>query len=202
MYHLCFMIFFFCSNNTCVPAYPLPFMDTSKCQPYFKTENGYCSKILSKRLVFGSIANQKEKEKRLVDFAMAKAALKVFRQEFEISKSCITAVDDIYCNHYFPECDNTSATLLPRPVCREACEVLVLRYCKAEWSLAKELNKELYGLQFRNQVKLFDLINCTNLPRLEGGKIPECYFPKQFMEGIKDNHCRLTTDVFLNLFKV
>lgn len=172
----------FHSNTTCVPAHALPFIDASKCQPYFKTENGYCSKILGRRLVFGSIANQKEKEKRLVDFALAKAALKVL-QEFDISKACIRAVDDIYCNHYFPECDNTSATLLPRPVCREACEVLVLWYCKTEWSKAKILNKELSGLQFRNQVKHFDLINCTKLPRLEGGKIPECYYPKQFMKG-------------------
>lgn len=157
-------------------------MDQSKCQPYFKTENGYCSRILGRRLVFGSIVNQKEKEKRLVDFALAKAALRVL-QEFEISKSCIRAVDDIYCNHYFPECDNTSATLLPRPVCREACEILVLRYCKTEWSKAQQLNKMLSASQFRGQVKHFDLINCTELPSQQGGNIPECYYPKQFTEG-------------------
>ena len=133
-------------------------------------------------MVFGSIANQKEKEQRLIDFAMAKATLRVF-QDLEISKTCIDAVDDIYCNHYFPECDNTSATLLPRPICREACEVLVLQYCKTEWSKAKELNKMLSASQFLSQVKHFDLINCTELPRQEGGNIPECYYPKQFMEG-------------------
>ncbi|KAL9975878.1 hypothetical protein ACROYT_G013093 [Oculina patagonica] len=183
------------SNNTCVPAQSLPFMDTSKCRPYFKTENGYCSKILGRRLVFGSLANQKEKETRLVDFAMAKATLKLL-QNFEISKTCIRAVDDIYCNHYFPGCDNTSATLLPRPVCREACEVLVLRYCKTEWLKAKELNKELSSLPVRNQVKHFDLINCTELPRLEGGKIPECYYPKRFMEALPETTegKRLTTE--------
>lgn len=182
MLALCLTILIFHSNNTCVPAHPPPFMDKSKCQPYFKTENGYCSRILGRRLVFGSIANQKEKEKRLMDFAMAKAALRAL-QEFEISKTCIGAVDDIYCNHYFPECDNTSATLLPRPVCREVCEVLVLWYCKTEWSKAQQLNKMLSASQFRSQVKHFDLINCTMLPRREGGNIPECYYPKQFMEG-------------------
>ena len=41
---------------------------------------------------------KKKKKKRLFDFAMAKAALRVL-QEFEISKTCIRAVDDIYCNH-------------------------------------------------------------------------------------------------------
>lgn len=157
-------------------------MDKSKCQPYFKTENGYCSRILGRRLVFGSIANQEEKEQRLIDFAMAKAALRAL-QELEISKTCIRAVDDIYCNHYFPECDNTSATVLPQPVCREACETLVLRYCKTEWSKAQQLNKMLSASQFRSQGKHFDLINCTKLPRQEGGNIPECYYPKQFMEG-------------------
>lgn len=183
------------SNNTCVLAHPPPFMDQSKCQPYFKTENGYCSRILGRRLVFGSIANQNEKEKRLVDFAMAKAALRVL-QEFEISKTCIRAVDDIHCNHYFPECDNTSATLLPRPVCREACEVLVMRYCKTEWAKAQQLNKMLSASQLQSQMKHFDLINCTQLPRQEGGNIPECYYPKQFMEepsGV-DVRKRITTD--------
>lgn len=165
-------------------------MDRSKCQPYFKTQNGYCSKILGRRLVFGSIANQKEKEKRLVDFATAKVALRVL-QDFEISETCIGSVDDIYCNHYFPECDNTSATLLPRPVCREACEILVLRYCKTEWLKAQQLNKMLSTSQFRSQVKHFDLINCTRLPRQEGGNIPECYYPKQFTEGEVQNLCSM-----------
>ncbi|KAJ7384949.1 hypothetical protein OS493_018637 [Desmophyllum pertusum] len=167
------------SNNTCIPAHPPPFMDTSICQPYayFKATNtGYCSKLLGRRLVFGSIANQKEKETRLADFTRQRCTEML--QEFDISKSCIRAVDDIYCNHYFPECDNTSATVLPRPICREACEVLILRYCKTEWSKAQQLNKEL---QFKN-MKHFDLINCTKLPRREGGKIPECYYPKEFME--------------------
>lgn len=176
-------IYFTFSNHTCVPAHPPPYMDKNKCQPYFKAENGYCTKIIDRRLVYGTIANQKEKEKRLVDFAMAKAALRTL-QKFEISKTCLKAVDVIYCNHYFPECDNTSALLLPRQVCREACEVLVQRHCRKEWPKAQELNKLLSESQFRKEMKHFDLINCTKLPNREGGKIPECFYPKELVEGI------------------
>ena len=53
------------SNNTCVPAHPVPHRDTAKCQPYHRTTNGYCSKIIGSRFVYGSIANQKEKIKGL-----------------------------------------------------------------------------------------------------------------------------------------
>ena len=181
MFTLCCYLFI-PSNNTCVPAHPPPYMDTTKCQPYFKVEQGYCTKIIGRRLVYGSIANQKEKEKRLVDFVMAKAALRTLLA-FEISKTCVKAVDIIYCNHYFPGCDNSSAVLIPRPVCREACEVLVKRYCKKEWPMVEEFNKDLSVSQFRNEVKYFDLINCTKLPGREGGKIPECFYPKEFVEG-------------------
>ena len=30
----------------------------------------------------------------------------------------------------------------------------------------------------------FDLLNCTKLPKRDGGKIPECFYPRELLEGI------------------
>ena len=82
------------SNNTCVPAHPVPHRDTAKCQPYHRTTNGYCSKIIGSRFVYGSIANQKEKEQRLKDFVAAKVALQTMLG-LHIPKTCLNAVDPL-----------------------------------------------------------------------------------------------------------
>ena len=174
------------SNNTCVPAHPVPHRDKAKCQPYHRTTNGYCSKIIGSRLVYGSITNQKEKEQRLKDFVAAKVALQTMIG-FHIPNTCLNAVDLIYCNHYFPDCDNTSAIFLPRLICRETCELLIKRYCKREWLKAQEFNKVLSASSFGEQVKRFYLLNCTKLPKRDGGKIPECFYPRELLEGIVKN---------------
>ena len=51
---------------------------------------------------------------------------------------------------------------------------MVQRHCETEFSRARKINMAML-----NYLQGFDLINCTKLPRRNGGTIPECYFPKE-----------------------
>ena len=100
------------------------------------------------------------------------------RNRGNISDKCLLTVELVYCNHYFKRCDNTSSRILPVPVCREACEVMVQQHCKEEYRRVHEIKKRYGGSEGLS----FDLINCTTLPRRNGGTIPECYYPRE-LEG-------------------
>lgn len=113
-------------------------------------------------------------QKLLANFEFARAYLLA---KDDISDKCLRAVELIYCNHYFQRCDNTSSRIRSRPVCREACEIMVQQHCRVEYPRAREINKMSQG---RSDYGYFDLINCTILPKRDGGTIPECYFPQEF----------------------
>ena len=132
-----------------------------------------CSSIIGERLVYGSLLNQEVNERAWGMFKQVKAYV---LSKDDISTRCLQTLELIYCNHYFQRCDKTSSTILPVPVCREACDIMVQQHCKEEYRRAHEINK------VKGQWN-FDLINCTTLPRRNGGTIPECYYPKE-LQGI------------------
>ena len=113
-------------------------------------------------------------EKLLANFEFARAYLLA---KDDISDKCLRAAELIYCNHYFQRCDNTSSRIRSRPICREACELMVQKHCRVEYPRAREINKMSQG---PSDYGYFDLINCTILPKRDGGTIPECYFPQEF----------------------
>ena len=129
--------------------------------------------------MYGSLSNQEEKENLLKNVTtMIKMGKGGVRNKVNISDTCLQTVKLVYCNHYFKRCDNTSSRILPVPVCREACEVMVQQHCKEEYRRVHEIKKRYGGSLGLS----FDLINCTTLPRRNGGTIPECYYPRQ-LEG-------------------
>ena len=129
--------------------------------------------------MYGSLSNQEEKENLLKNVTtMIKMGKGGVRNKVNISDTCLQTVKLVYCNHYFKRCDNTSSRILPVPVCREACEVMVQQHCKEEYRRVHEIKKRYGGSEGLS----FDLINCTTLPRRNGGTIPECYYPRQ-LEG-------------------
>ena len=129
--------------------------------------------------MYGSLLNQetKEKEDQLKTFRII-IIMAGERNKHKISEKCLQTAEAVYCNHFFKRCDNTSERILPVPICREACEVMVQQHCKDEYRGVREI-KTLYG---GSKVLSFDLINCTTLPRRNGGTIPECYYPRE-LEG-------------------
>lgn len=129
-------------------------------------EKGVCSSIIRDRLVFTSQEDQKTLEKLLSNFKSFKVA---------ISERCLRTVFLVYCNYYFKRCDNASSVIRPVQVCREACDVMEQQHCKEEFPKAREINRE----GGRNGW-FFHLINCTTLPRRNGGTFPECYYPREF----------------------
>ena len=166
------------SSNTCVPAHSRP-PSRDVCKQYVYGVKGVCSRIIGKRLMYGSLSNQEEKENLLKNVTtMIKMGKGGVRNKVNISDTCLQTVKLVYCNHYFKRCDNTSSRILPVPVGREACEVMVQQHCKEEYRRVHEIKKRYGGSEGLS----FDLINCTTLPRRNGGTIPECYYPRQ-LEG-------------------
>lgn len=157
-----------------MPAHPLPPTLTTECHPYINSGSGICSDLLGNHLIYGSKSKQERMEKLLANFEFARAYLLA---KDDISDKCLRAVELIYCNHYFQRCDNTSSRIRARPVCREACEIMVQQHCREEFPRAREINKMSEG---RPGYGYFDLINCTILPKRDGGTIPECYLPQEF----------------------
>ena len=157
-----------------MPAHPLPPTLTTECHPYIYSGSGICSDLLGDHLIYGPESKQERMEKLLANFEFARAYLLA---KDDMSDKCLRAVELIYCNHNFQRCDNTSSRIRPRPVCREACEIMVQQHCRVEYPRAREINKMSQG---RSDYGYFDLINCTILPKRDGGTIPECYFPQEF----------------------
>lgn len=173
--------FLFSISNSCVPAHPSPALPTTECYPYMYKERGICSSILEDSLIYGSKQRQKDMEKNLYNFQVVEA---YYLSKGDISDRCLETVQLAYCNHYFQRCDNTSSRIRPRPLCRGACEVMVQQHCKTEFLRARVLNEAIKGdkaihVTYRGG---FDLMNCTKLPRRNGGTVPECYFPRE-LEG-------------------
>lgn len=166
------------SSKTCVPAHPSP-SPQAICKPYVNGEKGVCSSIIGQRLIYGSLSNQRRMKQLLDNFQMAKAYV---LSKDDISDKCLKTVEYVYCNHYFKRCDNASSRILPVPVCMEACEVMVQHHCKEEYRRAHEINKAVKESESAFRQWYFDLINCTTLPRRNGGTIPECYYPRE-LEG-------------------
>ena len=119
-------------------------------------------------------------ESSLYNFRMAKAYI---LSKGDISDRCLRTVDLVYCNHYIPKCDDTSSKILPVPVCREACDVMVQRHCKEEYRRAKEIIKALQDSPALGLRWSFELLNCSEFPLRNGGSIPECHFPEE-LKGI------------------
>lgn len=122
-----------------------------------------CSSIIGDRLTYTSQRMQEKFEKRLMNVV----ALKI-----KISDRCLPTLKLVYCNYYFQICDNATPKIRPVNICREACDVMNQQHCEKEIREAHKINK---GFASWN----FDLINCTTLPRRNGGTIPECYFPRE-----------------------
>lgn len=152
------------NSKICIPAHSIPSSE-NVCKPYFEGEEGVCSSIIGKRLTYTS-QRHRTLERWLDNF-------KAFKNE--ISDRCLRILFPVYCNHYFQRCDNASSIILPVKICREACDVMYQQHCREEYLRGLDINKANYGMYF-------DLINCTTLPRRNGGTIPECYFPTE-LEG-------------------
>ncbi len=171
------------NSRKCVtPAHPRPPLEPiPTCMPYKYGEEGVCSSVIGDRLIYGSLQTQDSMERLLMNFTRARAYA-LFKDD--ISERCLKTVEVIYCNHYFQRCDNAFSTILPVPVCREACDVMVQQHCKEEYRRAYEINKAVQGSKAtsRQLQWAFDLINCTALPGRNGGTIPECYYPRE-LEG-------------------
>ncbi|XP_078363979.1 muscle, skeletal receptor tyrosine protein kinase-like [Oculina patagonica] len=171
------------THRKCVtPAHPRPPLEPiPTCMPYKYGEEGVCSSVIGDRLIYGSLQTQDSMERLLMNFTRARAYA-LFKDD--ISERCLKTVEVIYCNHYFQRCDNAFSTILPVPVCREACDVMVQQHCKEEYQRAYEINKAVQGSKAtsRQLQWAFDLINCTALPGRNGGTIPECYYPRE-LEG-------------------
>lgn len=116
-------------------------------------------------------------EQLLVNFRMARAYV---LSKHDISDRCLRTVELVYCNHYFKRCDDASSKILPVQVCREACDVMVQRHCKEEYRRAQEINQAVQVSPAARDQWAFDLIDCSTLPRRNGGTVPECYYPKEF----------------------
>ena len=169
-------------SNPCVPAHPQPapsrdmYGSQAVCNPYLYKDDGVCSRIIRERLVYGSLTIQKDRERSLKKI---KEALTVYAKVIfndHVSARCLQTAKLIYCNHYFQRCDKTSSTIQPVQVCREACDIMVQQHCKEEFRKAHEIDKV-------KDIWDIDVINCTTLPRRNGGTIPECYYPKE-LQGI------------------
>ena len=119
-------------------------------------------------------------ETSLNNFRMARAYV---LSKSDISDRCLRTVDLVYCNHYFQKCDNTSSKILPVPVCRGACNVMVQRHCKEEYRRAKEINNAVQDSPALGTQWSFELLNCSEFPPRNGGSIPECHYPEE-LEGI------------------
>lgn len=154
------------SRNSCVPAHPSPSSE-AVCKPYKYGEKGVCSSAIGDRLIYDPRNNQELKEDyRKYFLALAQGVL---------SDRCVPTEELIYCNQFFKRCDNSSSIIRPVQVCREACEVMVQQHCKEGFRRSHGINK---------MYKAIHLMNCTALPRRNGGTIPECYYPRE-LKGIK-----------------
>lgn len=156
------------------------------CRPYgriFQT-GGYCKSVLNNLPVYGKDLNELYvNERKLQLYQVAKDFLLKTRKNstdkpsvmldssFEVRQSCLKAVDDIYCHHYFKRCYLSSS---PQILCREACQDLIFRLCNREFKLVSDFNKDrLY--QTPEYPYFWDIINCTILPFQNESS--NCYYP-------------------------
>lgn len=156
------------------------------CRPYgriFQT-GGYCKSVLNNLPVYGKDLNELYvNERKLQLYQVAKDFLLKTRKNstdkpsvmldssFEVRQSCLKAVDDIYCHHYFKRCYLSSS---PQILCREACQDLFFRLCNREFKLVSDFNKDrLY--QTPEYPYFWDIINCTILPFQNESS--NCYYP-------------------------
>ena len=143
---------------------------------------GYCKNILGNLPVHGrDILELGENEMKLRRYQMAKdfalqsrgnttnGQTKIFDGSFTVRQSCMDAVDDIYCHHYFKRCYVSSE---PQKICRETCEELFFKLCDREYKMVLKFN--LMAI-IRRYPFSWDIINCTTLPfRNESSN---CYYP-------------------------
>lgn len=152
-------------------------------EPVFEN-GGYCKHIIGNLPVYGSSMLELYKnEGNMRRFEIAKyffPGSKHVTEEQEVIKdkslmvrqSCLKRIDDIYCHHYFKRCYISSS---PQPVCREACEKLMSKFCDREFKTALEYN--LRRRKQYNGAMYWDIINCSTLPfRNESSN---CYYPNK-----------------------
>ena len=156
------------------------------CRPYGRIfqNGGYCKSVLNNLPVYGKdLKELYVNERKLRLYQVAKDFLLKTRENstnkpsvmldssFEVRKSCLKAVDDIYCHHYFKRCYLSSG---PQILCREACQDLFFRLCNREFKLVSNFNKDrLY--QTPEYPFFWDIINCTILPFQNESS--NCYYP-------------------------
>ena len=181
--------------SRCLPVATtkLSVVNGSLCEPYglLFSKGGYCKDIIGYLPVYGRDKNElalNERKLRRYEMTaylvqnMAKEFLRRMRQNltdgqkgtkvssFEVRKSCLERVDDIYCHDYFKRCYISSG---PQPVCREACEELLFKFCDREYKMVLDFNRK--RLQFPDWPFSWDIINCTTLPFRNESR--NCYFP-------------------------
>ena len=179
-------IFFSCSVSPGARRKRSMLNEQGMCRPYgriFQT-GGYCKSVLNNLPVYGKDLNELYvNERKLQLYQVAKDFLLKTRKNstnnpsvmldssFEVRQSCLKAVDDIYCHHYFKRCYLSSS---PQILCREACQDLFFRLCNREFKLVSDFNKDrLY--QTPEYPYFWDIINCTILPFQNESS--NCYYP-------------------------
>ena len=178
-----YLPFFFCSD-ACVPAHPIPSAQ-AVCKPYNYGENGVCSSTIGNRLIYGSLQDQFKAERLLLKWRKARIPYQYILHNDDILERCLQTVELMYCNRFFQRCDNASSKILPVQICREACDAIAWQHCKEAFHRARIVNKVIEDFFKRgpSHVQLIKNVNCTELPRRNGGTIPECYYPRE-LEGI------------------
>ena len=144
-------VFFSCSVSPGARRKRSTLNEQGICRPYgriFQT-GGYCKSVLDNLPVYGKdLSELYVKERKLPLYQVAKDFL---YSSFEVRQSCLKAVDDIYCHHYFKGCYLSSS---PHILCREECQDLFFRLCNRQFKLFSDFYNPFF----------WDIINCTTLP--------------------------------------
>ena len=186
------LLCFYCSE--CLPAEPKPGIQFS-CTLLNKTLGAYCAKYGVKldSKVFKTIVEQHEAYEKLIYFQLAVEELPplpIF-DSFEISEKCLNAVRTVYCHHYFPVCDQTGHQMKEQKLCKATCDYFK-KTCEKEVKLAELINnimqtdfsqKSPIPLEYHHLLnaaqkwpRVWEIIDCTTLPKREAGTSPECWY--------------------------
>ncbi|GAB6022302.1 hypothetical protein CHUAL_006423 [Chamberlinius hualienensis] len=100
------------------------------CQSYRGTT---CAKFVGNKTIHVKTAmSQSEIEEKLV------AAFTVIASSGDLSKKCAEYAIPSLCYHAFPLCDEISGQPIPKPICRDECEILENDICRMEYAIAKK----------------------------------------------------------------
>ncbi|GAB6023780.1 hypothetical protein CHUAL_008532 [Chamberlinius hualienensis] len=135
------------TNDNSFPGLPEDVGEKVLCQPYRGTT---CAKFVGNKTIHVKTAmSQKEIEDKLV------TAFTVIASSGDLSKKCAEYAIPSLCYHAFPLCDEISGKPIPKPICRDECEILENDICRMEYAIAKKHTVLVHQLA---------LPHCNDLP--------------------------------------